>query len=395
MKPLRALAALLCVCAAIGAPSGSPSAAPLTGDPYEIDVIIPITGSAAFLGKSYAETYRALEIAVNASGGIKARPVKFVLEDSQTSPQIGLQLAQGLIAKHVPAFIDGGPSTVCNASVPIVVQTGPVDYCLSPVIHPPAGSYVFSASVSSVDQARIAVRYFRERGWTRVAMISSTDITGEDLDHQTETALQLPENKTLQLVAREHFNTTDLSVAAQLARIKAADPQALLVWTTGTPLGTVLRGVSEAGLALPLQTTNSNMTYAQMNAYAEFLPRDLYFPALLAMTPQTGGRGALRDAQAAYVDAFKAIGVRPDEGHVLAWDPTMIVISALRTLGPAATATQIRDYILHLRGWTGVDGTYDFSSGNQRGIGEDAAAVARWDAAKKTWTRVSRPGGYL
>jgi branched-chain amino acid transport system substrate-binding protein len=73
----------------------------------------------------------------------------------------------------------------------------------------------------------------------------------------------------------------------------------------------------------------------------------------------------------------------------------MILVSALRKLGPAASAAQIRDYILHLHGWVGVDGVYDFSSGNQRGVADNAAAIARWDTKKNTWVRVSRPQGYL
>jgi branched-chain amino acid transport system substrate-binding protein len=366
-----------------------------TEEPFQINVITPATGSGAFLGKSYKETFSALEVAINRSGGIRGRHVAFVLNDSQTTPQTGLQIVNGLIAKHVSAFIDGGPSTVCNASVPVVLEGGPVDYCLSPVIHPPAGSYVFSAGLSSVDQARLAVRYFRERGWTKIAELSSTDTTGEDLERQTDLALKASENSAVQIVVRDHFNVADLSVAAQIARIKASDAQAVLVWTTGTPFGTVVRGLQDAGVALPALTTNSNMTYAQMSAYAALLPNQMYFPALLALTPEATGKGPLHDAQVAYLAAFKAVGVRPDEGHILAWDPTMILVSALRKLGPSASATQIRDYILHLHGWVGVDGVYDFSSGNQRGVADNAAAIARWDAKKNTWVRVSRPQAFL
>jgi branched-chain amino acid transport system substrate-binding protein len=153
--------------------------------------------------------------------------------------------------------------------------------------------------------------------------------------------------------------------------------------------------MKDAGIALPALTTNSNMTYAQMSAYAQLLPTDMYFPALLALTPEATGKGPLHDAQVAYLAAFKAVGVRPDEGHILAWDPTMIVVSALRKLGPDATPAQIRDYILHLHGWVGVDGVYDFSSGNQRGVGDNAAAIARWSPQKSTWVRVSKPQGFL
>jgi hypothetical protein len=38
---------------------------------------------------------------------------------------------------------------------------------------------------------------------------------------------------------------------------------------------------------------------------------------------------------------------------------------------------------------------YDFGSGDQRGIGDNAAAIARWNQQKNTWTRVSRVQGYL
>lgn len=367
----------------------------VAAEPLVINVIIPATGSGAFLGKSYRETFDALQVAVNRAGGIRGRNVVFDLQDSQTAPQTGLQIVNALIAKKVAVFIDGGPSTVCGAAIPIVVNSGPVDYCLSPVIHPPSGSYVFSAGLSSVDQSRMAIRYFRERGWTKIAMLSSTDTTGADLEHQSDLAVQAPENKGVQIVAHEHFNAADLSVAAQVAHIKALGAQAVLVWTTGTPLGTVLRALKDGGVALPVMTTTSNMTYAQMNAYGALLPSQMLFPALLAMTPEATKAGPLHDAQAAYMSAFHSVGVRPDEGNILAWDPAMIVVSALRSIGPDATATQIRDYILHLHGWVGVDGVYDFASGDQRGIGDYSAAVARWDAKRDTWVRVSRPRGYL
>jgi hypothetical protein len=54
----------------------------------------------------------------------------------------------------------------------------------------------------------------------------------------------------------------------------------------------------------------------------------------------------------------------------------------LRHVGTDATAQQIFQYMQGLRSWTGVQGTYNFSTHDQRGIGEAAAAFFRWDAAK-------------
>ena len=70
-------------------------------------------------------------------------------------------------------------------------------------------------------------------------------------------------------------------------------------------------------------------------------------------------------------------------------------LDALRKLGTNATATQFRDYLASLRGWTGVMGTYDFRQTPQRGISQDAIIIDRWDTATSQFTPVGRPGGYL
>jgi branched-chain amino acid transport system substrate-binding protein len=390
MRPLLVVLLSACVMMSAVALVGS---APL--EPYEVNAIIPLTGGGAFLGKSYLETFRAVEKLVNATGGIQGHPIKFVTADTQTNGQVDVELVNSLIAKHVPVFIDGAPSTVCLPSLPLVVNNGPVDYCLSPAIHPPSGGYVFSTNASTFDLSSVAVRYLRERGWKRIAMITSTDSTGQEYDRQVAAALAQPENRDVQLVMHEHFNPTDISVNAQLTRIKSANAQAILAYTTGTPLGTVLRGLNDAGFIQPVITLNSNMSYAQMSAYASFLPKQLYFTTLRSGTPEGTSRGPLRDAEMAYLNAFRAIDVRPDVGDVLAYDPTMIIVSALRHLGTHATAQQIRDYILNLHGFIGANGVYDFSSGDQRGIGQNSIVVARWAPEQTTWVQVSRPRGLL
>jgi branched-chain amino acid transport system substrate-binding protein len=363
--------------------------------PYELNAIIPLTGPGAFLGKSYVEGIRAVELRVNATGGIQGHPLKFISADTQSNGQVDLQLVNGLIAKHVPVFIDGAPANVCVPSIPIVAKDGPVDYCLSPAIHPPAGGYVFATNASTLDMASVELRYARQRAWKRVAVIESTGSSGQDYGRNVPLAFALSENRDMQLVADEHFNPTDISVTAQLARIKSANPQVVFALTTGTPLGTVLRGLSDAGLSVPVVTNNPNMTYPQMAAYASFMPPGLYFPTLRSLAPDGMTPGPIRDKEAVFLSAYKAIGVRPDFGSAAWWDPVMMIVEALRKFGPNATAQQIRDYILGLRGWIGANGVYDFSSGDQRGISQNSIVIAKWEPEKSMWVQVSRPRGVL
>jgi branched-chain amino acid transport system substrate-binding protein len=77
----------------------------------------------------------------------------------------------------------------------------------------------------------------------------------------------------------------------------------------------------------------------------------------------------------------------------MVWDPMMILVGALRAVGPDAGAQAIRDHLLHLRNHAGVNGTYDFEKVPQRGLSDENVVVSRWDAARNTWDVVSRPTG--
>jgi len=232
--------------------------------PYEINVLISTTGPAAFLGKEEAQDLQFIEQLTNQSGGIKGRPLKFVMLDDESNPQTAVQLTNQIIAKNVPAFLGPVLTSPCNAVMPIVAKSGPVDYCLSPGIDPDPRSYVFSAGVSSNGLRAVMVRYFRLRNWKRIAIITSTDATGQSLDRAFKRAKELPENKDVTYVDWEHFNLTDITVAAQIQRIKAANPQVLIAWTSGTAFVTLLRGIRDAGLDIPVGGGNANMIYAQM-----------------------------------------------------------------------------------------------------------------------------------
>ena len=152
------------------------------------------------------------------------------------------------------------------------LANGPFDYCLSPGAHPPAGSYQFSTSVDTHDLIEAQVRYFRLTGITRLAFITSTDASGQDAERGFDEVVKLPENAGITVVERQRFNTTDVSVSAQIERIRAASPQAVIAWSTGAPIATVFKAVLQAGLDVPIATTNGNQTYAQMEQYKDFLP---------------------------------------------------------------------------------------------------------------------------
>ncbi len=365
----------------------------VAAEPLEIGVILSLTGQAAFIGHEEQTALAITETYVNGHGGVRGRPVHFVVSDDQSSPQVGIQLANALIAKKVPIFLGPSLAAVCAALIPIVRDNGPTMYCYTPGVHPVPGTYVFSALIGARDLALAMVRWSRLNGWTRIAVISSTDSSGADFDRGLDTALSTPENASVKVVGREHFAPTDLSVNAQIARIKAADPQVVFAWTTGSPFGTVLHGIHDVGLDAPIIGGNGNMIAAQLAQYASFLPPRLYFPGVRGLA-QTGTRaGPIRDKQKIYFDGLAKAGAQVSVPSNQAWDATWLVLDAYRTLGFDATATQFRDYLRGVRGWVGIEGVYDFSDPEQRGLGVQTCVIDRFDAQRGTFVPVSGPGG--
>lgn len=370
--------------------------AAVAAEPYDLRVILPMTGSVAFLGQAEHDALALAEKVVNSHGGIDGRPLRFQFRDDQSSPQTAVQLAAEAVAAKPAAIIGSSLVGICNAMGPLM-KNGPVMYCLSPGIHPESGSYVFTSNVSTIDLAIVLVRYFRLTGLMRIALMTSTDASGQDAERGFRDTFARPENQAIRLVEDIQFNPADTSVTAQIERIKAAKPEALIVWTTGAPIATVFKAIVQSGLDIPIATTSGNMTYAQMHQYKDFLPKTLYLPT--AMWPEHDPSlvlpAAVETAQAEYFAAFKAAGLSPDIGANLAWDPAMIVVEALRKLGPGATAPQVRDHIAHLKGFAAVSGIYDFEKVPQRGLDEQDCVVSRWDPARDTWRIVSKPGGLL
>ncbi|HVA14350.1 MAG TPA: ABC transporter substrate-binding protein [Stellaceae bacterium] len=375
-------------------PLAAPSRA---ADGFDIHVIDDLTGGAAFLGKEEQQALLILEKLVNQQGGIGGKPLHFVFHDDQSNPQIAVQLTNDVLALHPAVIMGSGFVATCNAMAPLM-QNGPVMYCFSPGIHPPSGSYVFVAGVSTFDQSAALVNYFRLKGWTKLALVTSTDATGQDADEGFAKLLKRPENGTINIVSHQHFNPTDVTISAQIERIKSADPQVLIGWATGAPSATIFRGAVQAGLTLPMGTTGGNMTYAQMKNFAAFLPHELYLPAPLWPVgadpqPKLQLDPAVAAKQKDFYASFKDAGAKPDEGSTLAWDPATLVIDALRKLGTGASAAQLREYLLHLKGAAGVNGVYDFEKYPQRGLSIENTIVTRWNAAAARWDVVAKPTG--
>jgi branched-chain amino acid transport system substrate-binding protein len=361
-------------------------------DTYDIHVIIPLTGGGAFLGKAEQQAIGVAANVINKDGGIHGKKLNPVFHDDQSSPQVAVQLMNDVIALKPAVILGSTVSSICNAQAPLIKDAGPVLWCFSPSVRTDPGCYEFTAQIDSHDQQRAIMNYFVGKGWKRIALITTTDASGQDAEKSVTDLVKEPVFKDVTLVADEHFAPGDVSVSAQIEKIRAGNPDAIISWATTAAGGTVFRGLKQGGIDLPTAASGSNMTVQQMSDYSAFLPSKVYFgvgewaangDSRLAVSKEVS------DQQKLFFATMKTVGVYPDTGNDLGWEPVRVVADALNKLPAGANAKQLHGFLITWQGHIGAEGVYDFKKTPQRGLNIDNAIVVRWEPSTKEWHLVS------
>jgi branched-chain amino acid transport system substrate-binding protein len=370
-----------------------PQSLPAQTAPITIDAILPLTGQAAFPGTAESQTLSAFEKYFNARGGVRGQRIHFEIHDDQSTPQVALQLANAIAARKMPVILGSAFVGTCAPIGALVAASGPVQYCLTPAYTPPKDSYAFAATYGPTISMKVFLLYAKLRGFKRFAYIDSTDASGIDTAAITNAMIKQPEMRGLELVAAESIGNADVSATAQIAKIKAARPDVLFTSSNGTTFGIVMHAMSDVGLDVPVLTTTANATATQLHSLAAYLPKDLYFNGFEYQLGDQNKDRQLREQGRAFADAFAQINVQPSALHALAWDPALIILSGYRQFGASMTAQQLRTFILAQHHFAGINGYYDFSSGDQHGLGFENVVMIGWDRDKQEFFAASSGGG--
>jgi branched-chain amino acid transport system substrate-binding protein len=331
---------------------------------------------------------------VNKQGGIRGRPLQLEFSDDTSNPQTAVQLATRIAASKPAVVFGPAIAGLCSAVAPVFQNAKIVDWCFSPTFYPPVGGYAYPSLSGSKDLMRIQVRFMRDRGIKRLALLSTTDVSGRTGESELVDILKEPESRGVSLVADEVFAPADVGVGAQLAKIKASQPDAFMIWTSGAALGTALTGVRDTGLdSLPIFAASSAMVWSQITGLASVLPKTIYFVGF-GFDSDKGRNDVSTRKLKAFDDAVTSAGMHIDGVTGLSWDGVAIVVDALRALGPDATAEQLRSWIAAQKNYPGISGLYNFQKpDDMHGLGIDDLLIVRWDGQKQAWLPASKFGG--
>jgi branched-chain amino acid transport system substrate-binding protein len=384
---------VLAIVVALGGSAAALRAQPAT---YSIPVVLSQTGFAAAPGQDQFAALQAYEKLVNRTGGIRGQQLHFQIYDDQSSPQTAVQLTNQILPAK-PAVVIGSTLAPATTAMMPFFKEGPVLYALTPLVYPERGSWVFATLPLIKHVESVMFRYMQARGWNKVAFLRTNDVSGQDNEKAIDGALAEPEHRAINTVTKQLFNVADINIAAQVSAVKFSGAQALFVSATGAPFGTVLRSLSDAGVDIPIFTGATNVAPAFIERFKQYVPKAglwIVFPSYAKHDRPKAD--PLRTTIDEFYSNLEAAGARPGAAHAFAWDAAKIVVSALRSIGPAATPTQIHDYIEKLHGFPGALGMYDFGIGDQHGLDDKSLYVVRYDPASANGNIaiVSDAGGF-
>ncbi len=379
--------------------SGAAASKKPSGSAVVFHADLSTTGGGSVLGATEAKALEALEAEVNSTGGIHGHPMRVVIEDNNSTPTTSVALASKWVGQHVPFLLVGSLTATDRPVDALATSSGPFIYDLSPGDYPKPTTTVFDAGLSTFSDAQAYLTDLKESGLRRVAIINGTTASGSDGYTEFQKALKTRKLKLTGIKVTDHqtFTPTAPSVTTQMSAIKASNPQALVIWVTGPPVGTAFKAMSSLAMeTIPTVVGNGNASFGLLTKLKTVLPKKIYFEGgPLYYTPKElhSFSGAVRSTVATF-DKF----VSRANGHVgdpwgLGYDPGLLLVGALKRLGIHATAKQILAYMEHLHRVAGVFGYYTTTPKTHRGTGYKDILIDTFNGT--SFVPVSGPGGVL
>lgn len=248
------LVALLSVTIVLGGCDGPGSAAdaPEGATPVPVGLLVAVTGSGSFYGEVMREGAELAAEDIRRNGGVGGYTFDVRVEDHESGdPDVAISAGRKLI------HLDGTPVILGSFTAPTVaVRALGVDQGVLVLNGGGVGSDLVGKrglyNTRSLGEQLVPglVRWaLEEHGARRIATIHWNDAAGRAV---ARTVRETCESADCEVVAEEPHEVGATSFGPQLARIRAADPELLVVGSYGNDVGHIVVQARRQGLDVPV-----------------------------------------------------------------------------------------------------------------------------------------------
>ena len=340
--------------------------------PIKVGAIFSITGPASFLGAPESKTLEMFAEKINQSGGVLGHKIELIIKDSGGKPENAISMAKQLIDENkVLAIL--GPSTsgetmaiktICQEGKTILLSCAAAEDIVNPV-----ASFVFKTPQKDSDAARWIFKTMKDKGITKVGVISSND--GFGMAGAKQLAALAPESGITIAIA-EVYDKQETDLTGVLTKLKGQDIQAIINWSIVPAQSLVAKNMKQIGLEIPLFQSHGfgNIKYVQAGGEAA---NGTIFPAgrlLVAdVLPDSHPQKKLlleykKDYEGKYQEDASTFG-----GH--AYDALLILVEGIKK-ADSVESEAVRTGIENLQGVVGTAGIFSLSPQDHNGLKLDA-----------------------
>lgn len=354
----------------------------------KIGVAAALSGGAAQYGAAIRNGFQLAAEQINAAGGVNGNQIQLVIEDEQGKKEEAINVFKKLIFQDKVLMVFGPTlSNSAQASNPIAQGSKTVVFGTSNTADgiTSIGDYVFRNSVTEADVLPETLKTAIKKGnLKKVAVLYGNDDvftkSGYDNFKKALADLNLPVTTT------ETFAKGDVDFKAQLTKIKAGNPDAIVLSALIAEGGPIMVQARQLGLTQPFIGGNG-MNSVKVFDLAKDKSDGLYVGSPWSIENQT-------DANRKFIVAYTAkYKVAPDQFAAQAYDGLYVASQALKTVklngNVAADRTALRDALPAVK-WNGVTGAFQF-----RRASDKAGKPAGYDAQQAAIVSVTQAGRFV
>ena len=290
--------------------------------PIKVGANLSLSGPAASLGRVEEQAIRLAVDQINADGGVDGRRLDLTILDDATRAERATTNTQRLIADGNIAVWGGSTGSMTVAMEPLTLREGVLHIALTgPEVpgerHGPTKFHVFPPqSLNAAATMCLAQEHLRA---PMVALLHATDGFGQAGAKMVPAQAQ---KLGIEVVAVESFELGATNVTPQWTNVRAARPDAAIVWASSVGSVTALQNAEDLAVDFPILGTVALASQAAVDA-AGSAAEGMVLAAFLA------GSDPAADQQA-FVEAFKdKYGEQPDSLAAEAYDAVQMTARAL------------------------------------------------------------------
>lgn len=347
-----------------------------------VGVTVSATGPAASLGIPEKNTIALLPRT------IAGQKVNYIVLDDASDTTTATANARKLVTEHKVDLILGStttPNSLAMLDVVSEARTPTISLAASARIVEPQDDkrrWVFKTPQNDIMMSLAIAEHMANHGVKTVGFIGFADAYGEGWYQEFGKAAGL---KKLSVVASERFARNDTTVLAQVLKLQAAKPDAVLIAGSGTPAALPAKQLKERGYTGKVYQTHgvANADFLRVGGKdmdGTFLPAG---PVLVAEQLPAGH--PVKKAALAYIAAYETAhgkgSVSTFGAH--AWDAGLLMQAALPVAlkkaqpGTAEFRAALRDALEGVKDLAGAHGIFNLSPGDHLGLDQRARVMVK------------------